>query len=273
MDKNIKDKLILEHIQSVSKIAKKYAEKTGINIHELESYGYEGLLVGIDKIDISPKKYIINSKLHQYIERYIIRGIKEMQPHYLINYNNAFLKVKEEVEKREYTTLEEDITLLREISNILVERGIISKDRQEDYEQQYLLNHPESLLQCKDSLICQEEAIFSSVFKMSKEDIQKEVDEFLSKTYNIEKYIITKWFGIGDNEAKTLSAIVQERHLDYPRGRQILNKGLKRIKNSEDLKRVRKLLTIINEEANYVDYIDSSKPKLSELPKEYKRKA
>ena len=47
--KEERERVIIENMDLVHSIAIRYAKQTGIPVEELESCGYEGLIIGIDK--------------------------------------------------------------------------------------------------------------------------------------------------------------------------------------------------------------------------------
>ena len=75
-DKKIKEQLIENNISLVRKIAKKYTVFESIDIDELCSYGYEGLIIAINKFNPDLKSNF-STFAYNYVQRYIIKGICE----------------------------------------------------------------------------------------------------------------------------------------------------------------------------------------------------
>lgn len=72
-----RNKVVESYIRMVNSIALKYADITGIDQDELASYGYEGLIISIDNLDLSKKfssSYFFNT-----INGYILNGIAKEQ--------------------------------------------------------------------------------------------------------------------------------------------------------------------------------------------------
>lgn len=106
-DPVIREQLIIGNARLVPWIAYKYSITTGIDISELESFGYEGLIECVDKFDLSLGNKFSTYAV-PYIRGYILRGINEIQ-----SLNN---KMNESLEELNEKSLDEDFDSNLELS-------------------------------------------------------------------------------------------------------------------------------------------------------------
>ena len=112
-DITYRNKVVESFIRMVNSIAVKYIDITGIDQDELASYGYEGLMVAIDNLDLSKK--FSSAYIFRIINGYILNGITKEQGfkcsnNFHLDYVKARKKVLKEHEEEnvsEYDLLEE----------------------------------------------------------------------------------------------------------------------------------------------------------------------
>ena len=83
--KEEREQVIIDNIDLVHSIAARYAEQTGIDVHELESYGYEGLILGIDgynQYNPTTNKNSLRKSLSTPIKRSIEKYINFINSYY-----------------------------------------------------------------------------------------------------------------------------------------------------------------------------------------------
>ena len=131
-DLKLMEEIITDNMRLVPYVAHRYAIATSINQHELESYGYEGLILALEKYDIS-----IGCAFSTYavacIRGHILNGIQEIilgkKDNFYYNYVNA----KIAVEKENGITLKEAPELIEDVIDLLIATGKI-KDNFDDKE-------------------------------------------------------------------------------------------------------------------------------------------
>ena len=113
-DPILREELILHNMRLVPYFAWRYAAFYGIDIHELESYGYEGLMIAVDRYDPNRfSKFISFAK--SYIKGYLSSGVQEIFTNKKNNFSNAYIQIKKIVESENATTLDESPELLEDI--------------------------------------------------------------------------------------------------------------------------------------------------------------
>lgn len=256
-DQKLRQEIITENMRLVPYVAHRYSIISGIDQHELESYGYEGLILALENIDIS-YGYKFSSYAIACIKGYILKGISNILLNKRDNFYYDYVNAKNFVEKQNGLTISEDPSLIDDIIDLLVAnqkiknseeskefarkkivlltKGNISLDDEEVVEE-LLLND-----QMIDSKNYDEEAINLVI----REDVEKVLDTLTPR----EADIIKLRFGFYDNKPKTLYEIAEIYGISYTRIRQILEKAIKKLKHSSEMRNIRFYYEDFNAEKN-----------------------
>ena len=126
-DQKLREEIITDNMRLVPYVAHKYAISTGINQCELESYGYEGLILALDSFNVTSGN-TFSTYAVAYIKGYVLSGIQELlngkKDDFYYNYINA----KAAVESDSGLTLEEAPEIIEDVINMLVATGKIKND-------------------------------------------------------------------------------------------------------------------------------------------------
>jgi len=127
-DPVIREQIILGNLRLVPYIAYKYGIMYGIDSKLLESYGYEGLIVSLDKFDLS-FGFKFSTFTVPYITGYIKKGVAEMITDYGKNsaWKINYLRDKKIVEEAKGEKLEDNLDLAVDITKLMIRDGSISE--------------------------------------------------------------------------------------------------------------------------------------------------
>ena len=200
--KEIREDLIQSSIRLVSFVAYKYAIITGIDINELNSYGYEGLIKAVDGFDLS-----LNCKFISYaipwIKGAVLNGIGEIlgfkhHKHLFSSYVMVKNIVEGETGKKVSDNPELNYVIVDEMVKML---GLKEKTTQFLLNQLFIVNH--DTLDCLDSLQVSDTAedfIFSN-------DMCANIKELLETLTPRESDVLRLRFGFVDDKIYTLNEI------------------------------------------------------------------
>lgn len=123
-DRKLREEIINDNMRLVPYVACRYATATKINQHELESYGYEGLILALKNFDVS-HGYVFSTYAVASIRGYILRGITELLNGKRDNFYYDYVNAKTAVEKANGVTLAEAPELVADVIDLLVATGKI----------------------------------------------------------------------------------------------------------------------------------------------------
>lgn len=126
-DQKIREEIITDNLRLVPYVTYRYAIATGINQHELESYGYEGLIVALEKFDTS-FGIAFSTYAVAYIRGYFLSGIEETLVGKRDNFYYDYVSAKKAIEKEWGVSLSEASELIEDVIDLLVVTGKIKDD-------------------------------------------------------------------------------------------------------------------------------------------------
>jgi len=248
--KNIKlrDEIITNNIPLVRYLAYKYAIYAQIDKEELESFGYEGLMIALEKYNLNSNTLFSTFAFH-YIKCYILKGISESKgfgkQHLYEKYRNSLKEVLEEddkcnlsgeqiLEKIASKMAGEKDNFKNSVSYyyVLLKNTISLEDLKEEEEKE---NHIKSL---------ERNFIEDPYCDMEPKLLRKDLEDALSLLTEREEDIIRLYFGLDENEflPQELNKIAQIQKVSPERIRQIKERALEKLKSSPKLVKTRKKL-------------------------------
>lgn len=122
--KEERERVIIENMDLVHSIALRYAKQTGIHVEELESCGYEGLIIGIDKYNPANKsgfRTSLNTPIKRAIEKHInfINNYHKFVPDSLVQHKEDIIEQESILTKSiEHEVLKEELhSLIKDTLN------------------------------------------------------------------------------------------------------------------------------------------------------------
>jgi RNA polymerase primary sigma factor len=206
-----KEKLILANLRFVISIAKQYLHK-GLDLQDLISEGNYGLLKAFEKYDINQTEVRFISYAVWWIRQSIIQALNEHSRSIRLPVNviNDIYKLEKEADK-----IGEFNPYINKISIPKVE----TLDKQSD-EESYALH----------DVIADSDAVMAdSTLDIEKENLNYALISLLDTLNDIEKQVITRYFGLFGNE-NTLQEIAEDLDLTKERVRQIKEKAIKKLR-------------------------------------------
>lgn len=244
-DKNLRDEIITDNMRLVPYVAYKYAMSTNINKHELESYGYEGLILALENFDIS-YGYKFSTYAVAYIRGYILRGIQEIMQGKRDNFYNDYINAKSAVENEYGVTLSEEPDLVEDVVDLLVATGKIKGNAgAKEYAKMRITSIAignaslddaevvEELLD-NDQLIDTHDYAEEVLNTMSRQELEQVIDTLTVK----EAEIIRLRFGFYDGKPKTLEEISKIYGETIERIRQREAKALRKLRHPHRSKKL-----------------------------------
>lgn len=240
--KEEREKFIQDKMYLISKVVKYYSKQTGIDIHELESYAYEGLIVGIDDYQCSGSMSL-SLYLNKKIKWSILRGTRAIQKTCMDRYYYEFIKARADVEEINCTTLKKDPSILKEIIDLMIERGQIKENNRKNFEKSVLFGNPDKLIQHQRDLVYPEEAL---IYRVTYDSCKKQINQIISKLSPAQQIVIRELYGLDDSEPHSLKEIANQ--CNYT------SEGIRRIKNRAFTKLSKKDLEILR---SFLDIFDT----------------
>lgn len=216
-DLSIRNEIIEGNIQLIKGTVNYFSTLTGININELFSYAYEGLIYAIEKFDPNQGNNFRDYALKA-IKYKILTSFRNYKG--LNNSNlsiSKFLEIKENMEVRKQKSLEEDPLLIGYITQELVEEGIISENQVPSFEKFFLINNP---------LYFSDNAEYVDFIDFDEVIIKQVIEELLNNVSEREAEILKLHFGLNNTPKCTLNEIGENLGISYERVRQIEEKTL-----------------------------------------------
>lgn len=220
-DPKLREELITRNMGLVNYISYPLSKITKINIHELESYGNEGLINAVDKFNIEMGNQF-STYACQVIRGTILSGLAEINGYKIGEFYSDFSSAKRIIEEKFEITMEEDNSLVDKIIDLLVTTGKISEENRENNKTRIMLHNTESLepyLDKQEFCLDKEEKYLENDYdnEFLAEDnrlyleltsifAREKLKESLESLYENEQAIIEGYFGL-DQEEKNLAAL------------------------------------------------------------------
>lgn len=257
-DQKLREEIILNNRRLVRYVLYKFPISTKVNWEELESYGYEGLILALENYDIN-YGYAFSTYAISYIRGYIASGINEILLGKKDHFYTDVLTAKNAIEKNAGLTIWDDPNLIDEIVDLLVGSGkvtdnILSKDAAKRkiislFIGNISLNEEEKMEQLTNAgyLVDSHDYAEEVMNLMFKEHLLKMLDVLSDR----EKDIIKLWSGFYNGEPKGLSEIAEIYSVSVTRIKQIKEKALRKLRNPYRLQSL-KSYSLDFEEEKYV---------------------
>ncbi len=237
-DQKLREEIIKDNMRLVPYVAYKYAMSTGLNQHEIESYGNEGLIVALKNFDIN-YGCAFSTYAIAYIRGYILSGIRELLSGENNNFYYSYLNAKAAVENEYGQTLAEAPELIEDVIDLLVATGMLSdnKESKENARKQIIsmaigdvsLNDEEAIeeLLSAGELVDTHDYAEEVLNSMSREILDKMLDTLTPR----EAKVLRLRFGFYNNNPKTLEEIGKIFGITRETVRQIEKKALKKLRH------------------------------------------
>lgn len=239
-DLQIKEKLIEGNLRLVPFFTYRYAIATGIDLEELNSYGYEGLIEAVDAYDLSRGEF--STCAYYYIKSNVIAGIAEIEGFKRGDYYSAFSLARSNVEKKHDEKLRENPYLVDEIVDSLIEKGHISPKLYEDNRRRIQLSVCDSL----ENHIEDENCIDNNTlyYETVEEFDLLQLREIFNEIFNgclkeKEIKVIERRFGFNDENIKTLEEIGKELNISRAGVFAIEERALLKLRHPSRIKKLR----------------------------------
>ena len=267
-DPFIREQIILGNLRLVPYIAYKYGIMYGIDSKLLESYGYEGLIMSLDKIDLS-LGYKFSTFAVAHIKGYIKKGVEEMMTEYAKRsvWNSDYLRCKKIVEDAKGEKLEDNLDLAVDITKLMIRDGSISEENfnhninriklicsesiDELMQQDEELSKDEKYYDDKVDEVDQYESSVESLMidesqefngKVDNNLLRDALDKTLSTLKPIEEKVLRLRFGIDDGRSRTFADVGLIFNVSRERIRQIEAKALRKLRHPSRAKQIRDFL-------------------------------
>lgn len=227
----IRDELIENNMRLVPYISHEYAIKTGMDIRELNSYGYEGLIIAVDSYDISLGN-AFSTYAYFKIKGAILNGIK-----YISGFKRQetwfykYIVIKNEIETILMERIEDNPNIAYKVIDEMKKRYNLSEKLSE-----YLLNN---VLINTLSIVKYGTLFYNMDTKIFADDLKLKVSELLSELSDREAEILRYRFGLEGYSSKALSEIGKMYGLSKERVRQIEQETFEKIKRSSLNKKIK----------------------------------
>lgn len=247
-NQKLREEIITDNMRLVPYVAYRYAMSTNINQHELESYGYEGLILALENFDIS-YGCTFSTYAVAYIRGHILGGIQEIMQGKKDNFYYDYVNAKSAVEKECGITLSEAPELVEDVVDLLVATGKIKgHDGAKEYARMRITSMAIGNASLDDEEVVEElitdgqlvdthdyaEEILNT---MSRQVIEQALDTLSVR----EAEVLRLRFGFYDGIPKTLEEVGKVFNLSRDRIRQIEKRALRRLRHPSMSKDLREL--------------------------------
>ena len=259
-DSVIREQLILKNMRLVPWVAYKLSIKYGIDINELNSYGYEGLINAVEKFDPT-LGYKFSTYAYKAILHEILQGIAEIVDIRYFPWANTFLSIKAQVEKETGEKIEENPELI----DIIVDEMIPYLNCKDEYEEQRLRYQIPVIIRRKYPVYDnseKEEIVFyqlSSAERITEQnEMEEKVNDVLSTLTEKEQKVLKLRFGFVDGYTRSLEQVAREFNLTSERIRQIEIKALRKLRHPARSRKIKDFDPMDNYDSNqYVTMVKS----------------
>ncbi len=236
-DSKLRDEIILDNMRLVPYVAYRYAIATKIDQHDLESYGYEGLILAIENFDVNCS-WAFSTYAVSYIRGYILKGIQEILYGKKDTFYYDYVNAKAAVEKECGVTLAEEPDLIDDVIDLLVATGKIKgHEGAKEYARMRInslaigdasLDDEETVedLLTTDELVDTHDYAEEVINSLSKPAIEKLLNTLTTR----EQEILRLRFGFDNGIPKSLDEIAIIFGLSVERIRQIEAKALRKLR-------------------------------------------
>lgn len=241
-DGQILKKIIENNLKLVPYVSRPYSYVSGININELNSYGFEGLIIAAIKYEPS-LGYEFSTFAVKYIDMSIKNSIIEINGFHIHDkFFGNFIRCKNQIEKEFGEKYGRDISIWDEpyIVNEIIEMMI---------EKKYISERQANGIKNKINMVyhdCYE--LHTELFDdtdLSDRVCFKETEALLSELIDcltkFQSDVIKRRFGFVDGRIWTLQELADDYGFTKEYIRQIENKAIKRLRNPLVLKRLKEV--------------------------------
>lgn len=232
-DQKLRDEIILENMNLVDYVIHKFFSFLDIDEQELKSYGYEGLIVALESYNFNYNLAFSTYAISR-IKIYIARGVSEI----LLGKKSSFyidaFTAKNTVEKKAGVTILDNPNLIKDIIELLVFSDKLGdnifsiKATRRKIISLFIGNvslNDENLIN-SDYLKYDDEFTDDILNSMIKDKALKLLDVLSDR----EKNILKLWFGLYNEESKTLAEIASIYNISEARVGQIKEVAIKRLR-------------------------------------------
>ena len=235
----IREQIILGNMYIVAYFAWYYSNKFSIDIDDIEQYGYEGLIFAVDHFNPEKEKdFFLYARVC--IKGFIKRGVSfSINNDIPLNLSVYIQKIVNIVEKENGIKLEEDLTLISKIADLLVEKGIVNiKNRDQCIQAINLMYNNRSV----EELLMEDTDILVNFDVENMINLEKaRLIQILGILSEREQEIITLHYGLNDTVACTLNEIGKKRKVTREMVRLYEKKAFESIHRTSVLRRIKSM--------------------------------
>lgn len=235
----IKNEIAIHYLKLLRFFSYKYAVMSGVDMFELESYGYEGILRAIEKYDVSFGNKFIGYATY-WIKmglRYGILEIKGLSRGFFNKYSKYKAVFEDEFEKEydERVKILQNKFVMEEIIDFMLQHGKIGEKAAQYSYNEVNIAFCESLADLDESI-----SDFDLEKVVFQESLKKDLDYILATLSDKEELVTRLRFGLGSNGNGMTFGQIGEKLDMTPEGvRGILNRSLKKLRKYERSKKVK----------------------------------
>jgi len=227
-DYELRNKIVENNMRLASFVAYKYSIITGINIHELESYAYEGLIYAIENFDVN-KGCKFSTYAVPCIRGFVLSGIPKIQGFYISNFYYDYISCKNVVEETQAITLEEEPKLLKDIYELMKSTGKLRSISYLDFANLITISQPK--LQEEVDAPEDEFAFEDMENIIDNESLKQVLEKVLDTLTPREKEVIELRFGLKTGKPMSLEQVGKHFDVTRERIRQIEAKAIRKLRH------------------------------------------
>ncbi len=234
-DPVIREQLIIQNLNQVPYIAWKYARKYHFSFEQLESFGYEGLIMAVDRFDVT-KGFQFATYAQEIITGYIKNGLVGSVGIYDKNgVSNHLATCKNIVETKRGCKLEDDPDeMKKEIIELMISKYDYPDNEEKRKELEKLIHIyciPDSFENSMiefDSFSTFEDTTSNEVIN---EQLQKDLNDILMKIPNHRtRKVIQLYYGLDGQKLKSFTEIASILGITFTDVRQHYISGIRRLR-------------------------------------------